>query len=86
LDELALDSKVLQLDVQHEVVNPVAYKGGTMSLPWEICLAVRGGGTRECPSNGSQTEVSRGRSSEEASVMEVERRAEFSRRVSYLLK
>jgi hypothetical protein len=30
----------------------------------------------ECPGNGNKTEVSRSHSSEEASVMEVERRAE----------
>jgi hypothetical protein len=35
-----------------------------------------GGGMSECPSNGKKTEVSRSHSSVEASVMEVERRAE----------
>ena len=40
----------------------------------------------ECPGNGDITEVSRGRSSEEASVMGVERRAESLEQGSYLLK
>jgi hypothetical protein len=39
-----------------------------MSLPWEICFFYRGGGMRECPNNGSETEVSRSHSSEETFV------------------
>ncbi len=38
LGKLALDSEALQLDVKYEVVNPAAYNGGTMSLPWEVCF------------------------------------------------
>ena len=58
-----------------------------MSLPWEICFTVvEGGGMSECPSNENRAEVSRGRSSEEASVTEVERRAESLEQGSFFLK
>jgi hypothetical protein len=49
-----------------------------MSLPWEVCIKVMRSSQAKRSIKCFYTEVSRGRSSEEVSVMEMERRAEFS--------
>ena len=54
-----------------------------MSLPWEICFFYGGGGMRECRNKVKKTEVSRCHSSEEVSVMEIERRAESLKQESF---